>query len=65
MNEPNFNREVEWPGRGRMTLAAVFLKLREFWGPTSTISVCLFVGRRKEEPPTVIEAWPELATRRF
>jgi hypothetical protein len=64
MSKHDFERKVEWPGVGLMTLGEVFRRLHEFWETNDTIAVSLFVAGRKDVPHTVIEAWVEPAFRR-
>jgi hypothetical protein len=63
MTKHDFERQVEWPGKGLMTLGEVFRRLHDVWETNDTIAVRLF-ARRKDEPHTVIEAWVEPALRR-
>jgi hypothetical protein len=60
MAKPDFNRIVDWPGKGHMTLGDDFGILRQIWRTNDPIAVTIFAV---SEPHTIIEAWPIIAGR--
>jgi len=58
-----YDTEVDWPGKGRMTLGNAFRLLRECWQTGDRISMLLLPGGLTPDgqpyPPSIIEAWPK------
>jgi hypothetical protein len=49
--------EVIWPGKGCMSLGAVFWELRGVFGAHRTIAITL-TPDPSGGPPSILEAWP-------